>query len=516
MKSKSLLKWSAIIGAVVIIGISLGTIGYIYTKVTEFEQVFAQNVYIEDLSVGGLTKEEAKLKLENMKESELKQQSIVLYKNEIKKQIACNELGITYNIDETINKAFELGHKESFFEKYRISKEGLANAQKFELTKTFSDEPIHNFIKENATFFYKEPVNASIERKNRQFFVTKEVEGEALDEEATFEKMAEALKEPDNELNELIEVEAVTKTVIPEYTEASFADVQTLISSFSTSYNNASANRNENLKVAAQKISRMLLPDEIFYLSNQLEPFTEAAGYKNAGVIVNGKIEDGLGGGVCQVASTLYNAVLLTDIEIVSRQNHSLPVAYVPLGRDATYATGVIDFKFKNNTGYPLFIEGYCENNKVYVNIYGHKDAIPEYDIKFDSVVTEVIPAPATKYEDDSTLEKGKEVVEIKALDGKRVKLYKLYYKNGVLEKKELVDTSYYKPRAAVIKRGTKEVVTNHTPATPTTPQATTPPTTVPEETETNPTGNEASIPIDDIPPSVNPDDLNNFEVIQQ
>ena len=129
MKSKSLLKWSAIIGAVVIIGISLGTIGYIYTKVTEFEQVFAQNVYIEDLSVGGLTKEEAKLKLENMKESELKQQSIVLYKNEIKKQIACNELGITYNIDETINKAFELGHQESFFEKYRISKEGLANAQ---------------------------------------------------------------------------------------------------------------------------------------------------------------------------------------------------------------------------------------------------------------------------------------------------------------------------------------------------------------------------------------------------
>lgn len=87
MKSKSLLKWSAIIGAVVIIGISLGTIGYIYTKVTEFEQVFAQNVYIEDLSVGGLTKEEAKLKLENMKESELKQQSIVLYKNEIKNRL---------------------------------------------------------------------------------------------------------------------------------------------------------------------------------------------------------------------------------------------------------------------------------------------------------------------------------------------------------------------------------------------------------------------------------------------
>ncbi len=510
MKSKSLLKWGVIIGAVVIIGISLGTIGYIYTKVTEFDQVFAQNVYIEDLSVGGLTKEEATLKLKNMKESELKEQSLILYKDEIKKQIACNELGITYNIDETIDEAFELGHQESFFEKYRISKEGLASPEKFELEKTLSDEPIHNFIKENATFFYKEPVNASMERKNRQFIITKEIEGEAIDEEATFEKIKEALKEPENNL---IEVEAVTQTIEPEYTEASFSDVQTLISSFSTSYNDASANRNENLKVAAQKISRMLLPDEVFYLSNQLEPFTEAAGYKNAGVIVNGKIEDGLGGGVCQVASTLYNAVLLTDIEIVSRQNHSLPVAYVPLGRDATYATDIIDFKFKNNTGYPIFIEGYCENNQVYVNIYGHKDAIPEYDYKFESVVTEVIPAPATKYEDDPTLEKGKEKVEVKALDGKRVKLYKLYYKDGVLEKKELVNNSYYKPRAAVIKRGTKEVADNHTS---TTPQVTTPSTTNPNDTETTSNKNESSIPIDDVPPSVDPYDVNNFEVIQQ
>ena len=188
-----------------------------------------------------------------------------------------------------------------------------------------------------------------------------------------------------------------------------------------------------------------------------------------------------------------------------------------PLGRDATYATGVIDFKFKNNTGYPLLIEGYCENNNVYINIYGHKDARSEYEIKFESVVTEVIPAPASKYEDDPTLEKGKEVVEVKALDGKRVKLYRLYYKNGVLDRKELVDTSYYKPRAAIIKRGTKETASNNgQPSVPTPPPTTTTPSTpTPEDTNSNTTESN-SIPIEDIPPSVNPDDLNNFEVIQQ
>ncbi len=511
MKSKSFLKWGAIIGSVIIIGVALGIVGYIYTEVTKFDNIFAQNVYIEDLSVGGLTKEEAKLKLKNMKESELKAQSLVLYSKDVEKQISCTELGITYNIDEILNKAFELGHQESFFEKYRISKEGLSYAKEFKLAQELTDEPIRNFIQENAELFYKAPVNATIQRENRQFIITKEIEGQALDEELTLNKVLQAIEDSNEEQ---IRVEAVIKPVTPEYTEASFNEVQNLVSSFSTSYNNADPNRNENLKVAAQKISCMLLPDEVFNLSNQLEPFTEAAGYKNAGVIINGKVEDGLGGGVCQVASTLYNAVLLTDIEIVSRQNHSLPVAYVPLGRDATYATGVIDFKFKNNTGYPLFIEGYCENNKVYVNLYGHNDVKSTYDIKFESVITEVIPAPATKYEDDPTLEKGKEVVEVKALDGKRVKLYRLYYKNGVLEKKELVDTSYYKPRAATIKRGTKEVTSQDQQHTTTTPESTLPPSTseetIPNTTDLN------STEIEDIPPSANPDDLNNFEVIQQ
>ena len=258
--------------------------------------------------------------------------------------------------------------------------------------------------------------------------------------------------------------------IIPEFTEASLKDVQTLVSSFSTSYNNASANRNENLKVASEKINCMLLPGEVFYLSNQLEPFTEEEGYRNAGTIVNGKIEDSLGGGICQVSSTLYNAILLTDLEIVMRQNHSLTVSYVPLGRDATYNTGTIDFKFKNNSGYPIFIEGYCENNQVVTNIYGHKSLKSEYDIKFESEVTEVIPAPATKYVDDATLDEGKEVVDVTAIDGKRVNLYKLYYKNGVLERRVLVNSSYYRARAAVIKRGTKKKIATDTAETIDTP----------------------------------------------
>lgn len=469
MSKKKLLIGGILIGVIILIGLSLGTIGFMYTKSNAFNHVFANGVYIEDLALGGLTKEEAKAKLEQNISTLTSKQQIVFTNGDVSKAVPLSNLGITYNIDETIDKAFDIGHDLSLFERYKVAKDGLKENQYFYLDKSIDENIIKEQVNSLAELFYIEPVNATLERINRTFVTTKEANGTKLDVEATHQKVMETLNELDNEKGDKHTIEVVTEVIPPEFTEASLADCQTLVSSFSTSYNNSDLNRNENLKVAAHKISRTLLPDEIFYLSNQLEPFTEAEGYKNAGTIVNGKIEDSLGGGICQVASTLYNTVLLTDLEIVYRQNHSLAVSYVPLGRDATYNTGSIDFQFKNNSGYPIFIDGYCENNQVIVDIYGHKSMKSDYTIKFESVVTEEIPAPQTKYEDDPTLEIGKEVVDVKALDGKRVSLYKLYYDGDKLVNKVLVNNSYYRPRAAVIKKGTKKTVAdNHSNTKPT------------------------------------------------
>ena len=470
------------LGVIILIGLSLGTIGFMYTRVNAFKEVFADNVYIEDLAVGGLTKAEAKAKLEENISDEISKEKVVFTYGEISKEIPFNDLGITYNIDETIDEAFKVGHNEDFFMQYKIAKNGMAESQKFELVESIDEAKLNEQLESCSKVFYVEPVNATLKRVNRQFVTTKEINGISLDKEATKQKLLQELNDTTDINKSILTVEVVIKPIPAECTEASLTDVQTLISSFSTSYNNSDLNRNENLKVAADKITCMLLPDEIFYLSNHLEPFTTEEGYRNAGTIVNGKIENSLGGGICQVASTLYNAVLLTDLEVVYRQNHSLAVSYVPLGRDATYNTGTIDFKFKNNSGHPMFIEGYCENNEVIVNIYGHKDFKPDYKVKFESVVTENIPAPETKYEDDPTLNEGKEVVEVRALDGKRVSLYKLYYQGDKLKDKVLVNTSYYRPRAAVIKRGTKkqEIVTNS-------PAPTTVPSDAPSEPSTTP-----------------------------
>lgn len=515
MSNKKLLIWGAIIGVIILIGLSLGTIGLMYTKVNTIKTVFVQNVYIEDLAVGGLTKEEAKAKLEENISDEISKQQVVLTYGSVSKAIPLNDFGITYNIDEVIDSAFKIGHEEGFYETYLIAKDGLKEKQTFSLIKNFDESQIDAQLNACAELFYVAPVNATLDRINRQFVTTKEVNGLSLDIEATKEKVIQALNDMLDTKEKTITVEAIVQEVLPECTEASLADVQTLVSSFSTSYNNAAPNRNTNLQVAAEKITRTVLPDEIFYLSNQLEPFTEAEGYKNAGTIVNGKIEDSLGGGICQVASTLYNAVLLTDLEIVYRQNHSLAVSYVPLGRDATYNTGSIDFKFKNNSGHPIFIEGYCENNEVIINIYGYKDLKSAYNVKFESEVTDVIPAPQTKYEDDPTLEEGKEVVEVKALDGKKVNLYKLYYNGDTLVDRVLVNNSFYRPRAAVIKRGTKKKAEVTSPVT--SPSSMVPEQNVVELPSNSPQDNFPTSPDPETNDQVDfPTDDSGFAAIQQ
>lgn len=499
MSTKHTFKWAIILGIIIISGIALGATAYIYMKATEFDQIFAHGIFIDEVPIGGLTREVAKQTLEQAVSEELQNKFLILSHEELAVEIPWQELGISNNIEEVLEEAFVIGHEGNMFEKYKTFTTASETESHFTLSETYDEALIVQKLEEVAKTFYKAPVNATITRKNKQFITTEEIIGEELNVAATKEKVMDALTTK-SEGN--VEVEVVTNNLEAEYTIDSFKDIQNMVASFSTSYNNLDANRNKNLEIATAKINTMLLPNEIFSLNDYLEPITYEEGYRASKVIVNGKLEEGIGGGVCQVASTLYNTVLLTELDIVMRQNHSLAVAYVPLGRDATYSTGTIDFKFQNNTGHPMFIESYCEDNKVYVNIFAHESIKSDYDIKFESVTTEVIPAPETKYVDDATLEKGKEITETTALEGKRVKLYKLYYKNGVLEKKELVNSSYYRPRAAVIKRGTKEITPTFNPEeVPNSPQEQSEPKIEP--------GVEESVPMNEW------DDSVSFEVIQ-
>lgn len=462
MGTKNKLKWVIALGAMVVAGVTVGTLGYIYKEVKAFDQVFAPGIIVEDVSVSGLTLEEARKLVTDKFIQMQKDKKIVIKKDAQSAEISGETIGMQSDIDQVLNIAFEAGHKGNLLEKFSRLKNQTSMDLNLSLSETYNPELIKAQVEAVKDKFYIAPVDATISRKNGTFVTTKEADGQKLNVEATANEIVKVLSEEHTASEghkNTVEVEATVEHIAPKYTTSSFDNIKQVVSSYTTSYNNVDLGRNANLSVAASKISRTLMPGETFSLAEQLEPFTYEAGYRDANVIVNGKIEKGIGGGICQVASTLYNAVLLTNLDVTMRQNHSLSVSYVPLGRDATYATGSIDFQFKNNLDSAVIIEGYCANNQVHVNIYGANSAKPKYNIKFESEITEEIPAPETKYIDDPTLTVGQEVVETSAIDGKRVRLYKLLYdQNGKLVDKVVENNSYYKPRAAVVKRGTKVV----------------------------------------------------------
>lgn len=448
------LMWILLVLIIIVGGLSAGGSMYVYSQVKKYDEVFIGNVFVEEVYIGALTKEEAKEEISKAMYQKDSEKTITLYSGDKEWVIPYTEFEGRYNIEEVVDQAFERDHQGNIIEKFKKINNEYNQKTTFSLEYSYNKEAVNKVIQNYAPEFLVQPIDATMIRKDRKFIITPEQNGQKLDIDSTVEKFYTLCDQQEEG-----KVEAVIVPTYATITSSYFEQVQTPIASFYTSYNNADLNRNVNLAIGAKTINTVVKPNEVFELSKYLEPISAKNGYKSSKVIVNGKLVDGIGGGICQIASTLYNSVILTDLEVTQRQNHSLPVGYIPLGRDATYASNAIDFKFKNPTQYPVYIESYCENNRLYVNIFGHKSLKPDYEVKFESVTTEVIPAPATKYIDDPELPKGEKRQELAPIDGRKVTLYKYLYKDGKLIDKVVENNSYYRPRGGIVHVGTKEEV---------------------------------------------------------
>ncbi len=226
------------------------------------------------------------------------------------------------------------------------------------------------------------------------------------------------------------------------------------LSSFSTKYNASAANRSKNVALAASKINNTVLaPGDVFSYNDVVGHRTAANGFLNAPVYENSKTVDGIGGGVCQVSTTLYSAVLYADLEIVYRQNHSLPVSYVPLGQDATVVDNAIDFKFKNNTNYPVKITAGASGGTLSVSIVGTKPDV-EKTVKLSHKTISTTP-PTTKEVKTADLPAGQRRVVSKGKTGYVVESTKTVYENGTLARTESLGKSSYKMVPEEVEVGT-------------------------------------------------------------
>jgi vancomycin resistance protein YoaR len=224
---------------------------------------------------------------------------------------------------------------------------------------------------------------------------------------------------------------------------------------YTTQFTAGNKNRTQNIHLASKTINgTVLMPGEIFSFNEKVGPRTASRGYQNAPVIFKGELVDGLGGGICQVSSTIYNAILLSNLNIVERINHSIPSTYVPKGRDATVSYGVLDFKFQNILSQPIYVESFIRGNLLTVKVYGQKigNKVVRIESREDQVVKRTVEV---KF--DPNMYQGEEKIEQEGRDGYRITTFKVVLENGVEIERKQITKDYYKPQNQIILKGTKK-----------------------------------------------------------
>ncbi len=222
-----------------------------------------------------------------------------------------------------------------------------------------------------------------------------------------------------------------------------------IISTYTTYFNRSQSNRVCNIKLAAQKLNgTVVMPKEVFSFNKIVGARLKGRGYKKATEIINGERVKGVGGGVCQVSSTLYNTVLLANLKIVERRHHSQPVGYIPLGRGATVYYGQIDFKFKNNTESPVVILAKIINNQLTISLLG-RDSGEQVEIITSN--PEIIKKKVI-VKTDNSLSVGDKRIVCQGRDGIKVKVQRIVKRGDKIIKKEDVSYNFYPSSPTIVK----------------------------------------------------------------
>ena len=296
---------------------------------------------------------------------------------------------------------------------------------------------------------YKEPKDAYVERNPTKVHV----EENGVDFGISMEEAKKLIQEEKEEYEIPLKI-TEAKRKLSDLGEEAFADQ---LATFSTIYDASAVNRAYNVELATKKINgTVIMPGETFSYNKTVGSRTIEAGWKEGTAYIAGKVVPSVGGGVCQVSSTLYNAALLANLEITERTNHTFTVDYVAASRDATVYYGSLDFCFKNTRTYPIKIVASARNGVCKISFHGIKEEV-EYEIVLQSKITSYINN-TTVYKEDPSLEAGREVVEQIGFNGCRSEGYKIVKLNGKIISQTLLSKDTYSPQERIVRKGTKIV----------------------------------------------------------
>lgn len=404
-----------------------------------------RGVTINGEDVSGMSKKEAKNKVREAVNNKTNVKvNIKVGDNTCKTRLV--DLGYEWSDIDVVDDALEYGKVGSIVTRY-VNNTQLRNGGKdFKIKMTLNKKKMKKKFKK-AVRPYELPVfNAELKATGHGFHIIKEDNGYEVALKKSTDNFADFVNHKWDGKSD-IDFKATTKVTKPKYTVKDCMKVSNKpMGTFTTQVSGGALNetRNKNIKVGAKKLNGYTIyPGEQFSCNEHLAPWTEDNGWYNAGTIVGSKVEDSLGGGICQVASTLYNALLRAEIKVVKRFPHSLSVGYVDFAADAALAGDYKDLVFENNTDAPIYLQSHFDGASLTFNIYGHDTRKKWHRVEYVSELIKTIPVKKVTVKDPTKPVGFVEVEEGHV--GRVAKLWKVTYEHGKQVSKELLHESKYK-----------------------------------------------------------------------
>ena len=384
--------------------------------------VIPAGVDIDGVEVGGMTAADARPLLTEHYAQDEGFNVTLLWNNVSVGTMKSSQLGLTADIDAALQQAVRASETGGPVRRYRASSDIASGHLHIQSPRRIEGNVAEAFIKNIDEENQVAPVDAVLNRVDNMFNVTQSKDGVGVNIVATSAVLRRAMLTADGD----VAVNVVLQSIRPKYTTEDPMKIHDVLGTYSTHYKGSSETRAHNVRLASSRLNNLtLMPGDQVSVSELMLPRTSANGYKSGTYIVNGVMESGIGGGVCQVASTLYNALLYAEIQIDERHNHSISVSYLQPGRDATISEDYKDLKFTNNLSSPIFITSVSNGKDVTFTVYGHETRPANRKVDYPVTVVYEEKNPGGRPEMEVYLEK---VVTVDGVEVSREKLHQDFY----------------------------------------------------------------------------------------
>ena len=430
---KKLQVLSAVMGAVIL---SFGAGAAV--KAEEADTIH-EGVYVSDVDVSGMTAEEAKAAVEE-KVQELGSKTITLKVEGSSVSATAGDLGLTWENQEVVEEALGLGKSGNVVKRYMDNKDLEHEPKVYDLDFSADEDEIQSYVENECGTLNQEAKDGSLTRENGYFEIVPGEVGVTINADQSAKAIRDYMDQWDGESGS---VELVAETVQPRGTEEELNKVQDVLGTATTYYGSTAA-RNQNVEVGAQKLNgHVLYPGDSFSVTQAVIPFNEENGYLPAPSYESGKVVDSYGGGICQVSTTLYNALLKAELEILERHNHTMIVTYVDPSKDAAIAEGLMDLQFANNTEAPIYIEGYAYGGQLTFTIYGEETRSADRVVEYVSETTSTTSPEGVQLNARSDAAVGYLAQTQSAHQGLTAVLWKVVTENGETTKTQVNSSTY-------------------------------------------------------------------------